>query len=191
VNSAGIAERLRESADLKRRVAAELAGEIERAGEVMAASLRGGGKLLFCGNGGSAADAQHLAAEFLGHFERERAPISALALSTDSSTLTAIGNDYGFEQVFARQVRALGRPGDVLVAISTSGRSPNVLRAAEAAREIGLRTIALSGRDGGSLAGLAEIAIVIPSESTARIQECHITIGHILCEYVDEELIGQ
>jgi phosphoheptose isomerase len=191
VNSAGIAERLRESADLKRRVAAELADEIERAGEVMAASLRGGGKLLFCGNGGSAADAQHLAAEFLGHFVRERTPISALALSTDSSTLTAIGNDYGFEHVFARQIRALGRPGDVLVAISTSGRSPNVLRAAEAAREMGLRTIALSGRDGGSLAGLAEIAIVIPSESTARIQECHITIGHILCEYVDEELIGQ
>ena len=185
-----IAGRLIESGNLKHRVARECAGTIAEIGRSMVESIRSGGKVVFLGNGGSAADAQHLAAEFTGHFVRERAPVAAMALSTDTSALTAIGNDYGFEHVFERQIRALGRKGDVCVAISTSGNSPNVLRAAETAREIGMRVIALTGRDGGKLARLAEMALVIPSDSTARIQECHITIGHILCEYVDEELIG-
>jgi len=182
------ADRLIESAQLKERVARELAGEIRRAGEALVQVLRAGGKILFFGNGGSAADAQHLAAELTGHFAKERSPLAAVALSTDTSALTAIGNDYGFEHVFERQVRALGRKGDAAVALSTSGKSPNVLRAMEVARTLKLRTIALSGRDGGPLANLAEISIVIPSDSTARIQECHITIGHILCEYLDAEL---
>ena len=185
-----ISQRLLESADTKRRAAAELSGEIERAGRRMVESVRSGGKLIFFGNGGSAADAQHLAAEFTGHFVRERQPVAALALSTDTSALTAIGNDYGFEHVFERQIRALGRKGDVCIAISTSGNSPNVLRAAGAAREIGMCVVALTGRGGGRLAEIADIALVVPSDSTARIQECHITIGHILCEFVDEELIG-
>jgi D-sedoheptulose 7-phosphate isomerase len=188
MDASQLAEHLLESARLKERVARELSGEIRRAGEALVETLRGGGKILFFGNGGSAADAQHLAAELTGRFARERPPLSAVALSTDTSALTAIGNDYGFEHVFERQVRALGRAGDAAVGLSTSGKSPNVLRAMEAARELGLRTIALSGRDGGALAKLAEISIVIPSDSTARIQECHITIGHILCEYIDTAL---
>lgn len=154
----------------------------------MVKALRAGGKLIFFGNGGSAADAQHLAAELTGHFVRERAPLSAVALSTDTSALTAIGNDYGFEHVFERQIRALGRRGDLCIAISTSGNSPNVLRAVEAARELGIAVVGLTGRGGGSLARVSDIPIVIPSDSTARVQECHITIGHILCEYVDDVL---
>jgi len=190
VNQDGISERLRESAALKETVANECADSIESAGRAMVGAIRAGGKLIFFGNGGSAADAQHLAAEFTGHFVREREPVAAIALSTDSSALTAIGNDYGFEHVFERQVRALGRKGDVAVAISTSGNSPNVLRAVEAARSMGITVVAFTGRGGGKLAAHAHVALVIPSDSTARIQECHITVGHILCEYVDEELIG-
>jgi D-sedoheptulose 7-phosphate isomerase len=120
----------------------------------------------------------------------DRAPLAAIALTTDTSVLTAIGNDYGFDQVFVRQIRALGRRGDVAIAISTSGRSRNVILGIEAARELGLTTIALTGGDGGELAAIVDIAIVVPSDVTARIQECHITIGHVLCEYVDRELIG-
>ena len=190
MNQNGISGRLRESAALKETVANECAGSIESAGRALVGALRARGKLILFGNGGSAADAQHLAAEFTGHFVREREPVAAIALSTDTSALTAIGNDYGFEHVFERQIRALGRKGDVAVAISTSGNSPNVLRAVDAARSMGIAVIAFTGRDGGKLAAQADIAIVVPSESTARIQECHITIGHILCEYVDEELLG-
>lgn len=184
-----IADRLRESAAVKQRASETLSGEIDRAGRAMVDALKSGAKLIFFGNGGSAADAQHLAAEFTGHFVREREPFAAISLTTDTSALTAIGNDYGFEHVFARQIRALGRKGDVCVAISTSGNSPNVLRAAEAARETGVAVVALAGRGGGALAKLADVAIVVPSDSTARIQECHITIGHILCEYVDGVLL--
>jgi D-sedoheptulose 7-phosphate isomerase len=190
LNTRLIGQRLRESAAVKERIAAESADVIERIGKTLVDALRSRGKLIFFGNGGSAADAQHLAAEFTGHFIRDREPVAAIALSTDTSALTAIGNDYGFEHVFERQVRALGRKGDVAVAISTSGNSPNVLRAVDAAHSIGIRVIAFTGRGGGKLAEQADIALVIPSESTARIQECHITVGHILCEYVDEELIG-
>jgi D-sedoheptulose 7-phosphate isomerase len=143
------------------------------------------GCILWAGNGGSAADSQHLASELVGRFERERSGIASVALTTDSSALTAIGNDCGFERIFARQVEAIGRPGDVFFAISTSGASPNVLCAVETARARGILTIGLSGRDGGPLKDLTDICLVVPSESTARIQEAHILVGHILCDLVE------
>lgn len=186
-----IARALLESAELKRRIAEEQVDAIGRAGDAIVAALRRGNGLLLFGNGGSAADAQHLAAEFVGRYVAERAPLAAIALTTDTSALTAIGNDYGFDQIFARQIRALGRRGDVAIAISTSGRSSNVILGIEAAREAALTTIALTGGDGGSLIPIVDIAIVVPSTTTARIQECHITIGHVLCEYVDGELLGK
>ena len=183
-----IVQRLRESGELKKRLADEQAEAIGRATQAIVTALAGGGKVMLFGNGGSAADAQHIAAEFVGRFARERTPLPALALTTDTSVLTALSNDYGFEHVFARQVQALGRPGDVAVAISTSGRSPNVLAGVQVAREIGLTTIGLTGGDGGELARLVDIPIVVPSTDTARIQECHITIGHIFCEAVEMAL---
>ncbi|MCA9737182.1 MAG: D-glycero-beta-D-manno-heptose 1-phosphate adenylyltransferase [Gemmatimonadetes bacterium] len=168
------------------RTRTELQEAVARAAELWIRTLRAGGRILFCGNGGSAADAQHLAAELTGRFERERAPLPGLALTTDTSALTAVGNDYGFADVFARQVRALGRPGDTLVALSTSGRSDNVVRAVEEARRRGVRTVGLLGRDGGVLAERVDVALVVPSDRTARIQEVHILIGHHLCGQVDE-----
>ena len=151
-------------------------------------SIRGGGKLLFFGNGGSAADSQHLATELTVRYGADRAPIAAIALTTDGSALTAGGNDLGFDQVFARQVRALGRAGDVAIGISTSGRSANVIRALEAAREMGLVAAALGGGDGGDLNGLADPLLVVPSTVTARIQEMHITLGQMLCGALEREL---
>jgi phosphoheptose isomerase len=148
--------------------------------------LRGGGKLLIIGNGGSAADAQHIAAELVGRFRRDRGALAAIALTTDTSALTAIGNDFGFEQIFGRQVQALGRAGDIVLAISTSGHSKNVLAGVEMAKRLGLPTIGLTGGDGGELAKLVDYPIVIPSKSTPLIQECHITIGHLICEIIDE-----
>jgi D-sedoheptulose 7-phosphate isomerase len=150
--------------------------------------LRAGGKVMFCGNGGSAADAQHLAAELMGRFLADRAPMASVALTVDSSALTAIGNDYGFDQVFARQVRGLGRAGDVLVGISTSGNSANVVAAFEVARELDVQTIALTGGGGGTMATLADLLINAPSLSTPRIQELHIAIGHTICELVEDAL---
>ena len=162
------------------------------AAQAMAEALVAGRKLLAFGNGGSAADAQHLAAEFVGRFQRERQPLRAIALTTDTSALTAIANDYGYDEVFARQVRALGAPGDVALAISTSGRSPSVLRAVEACRELGIEIIGLTGGDGGTLAGLADLCLrVSASTHAARIQETHILIGHVLCELVDRRLFGE
>ena len=155
------------------------------AAEAIHRSLASGGKLLLFGNGGSAADAQHVAAELVGHFERERAGLPAIALTTDSSALTAIANDFGFERVFARQVEALGRRGDVALAISTSGSSPNVLEGARAARERGLLLIGLVGGGGGDLAREADIAIVVPHDLAARVQECHLVIEHAVCAYID------
>lgn len=184
-----VAARFRESAQLKLASVDALAPAICRAGGVLAASLRGGGKLLVCGNGGSAADAQHFSAELLGRYERERAGLPAIALHADTSTVTAVANDYGYEHVFARQVQALGRPGDVLLAISTSGNSPGILRAVEAAQQAGLGVVALTGRDGGALAPLlrsTDIEIRVPAQVTARIQEVHILILHCLCELIDE-----
>lgn len=161
---------------------------VGQASEVIADCLRNGGKLMICGNGGSAADSQHIAAEFTGRFIADRKPLAALALSTDSSALTCISNDYSFSEVFARQVIGLGRSGDCLLGISTSGNSENVIRAVNAAREQGICTIGLLGRNGGKLATLCDHAIVVPSDVTARIQEAHILIGHTICGAVEQAL---
>jgi len=152
----------------------------------MAERLRRGCRILVCGNGGSAADAQHFAAELSGRFVKERRALAGIALTTDTSALTAIGNDYGFDQIFSRQVEALGRPGDLLVGISTSGHSANVVRAVEAAQGLGMRTLGLLGRDGGRLKDLADDALVVPSTVTARIQEIHVMTYHLWCEALDE-----
>lgn len=161
---------------------------VTRAGEAMAAALSAGNKVMFCGNGGSAADSQHIAAELTGRFIRDRRPLAGLALSTDSSALTCISNDYGYEHVFTRQVQGLGKPGDCLVGISTSGNSGNVLNAFEYARASGIVTIGLLGRDGGALAPISDIAIIVPNDVTARIQEAHIMIGHTMCGIVEDML---
>jgi len=165
-----------------------LADEVTRAGQLCAAALQAGNKLLFCGNGGSAADSQHLAAELTGRFIQDRRPLAAMALSTDTSALTCIANDYTFDEVFARQVQALGRAGDVLVAISTSGNSRNVIRAVEEARKLGMPVLGLLGRDGGALKPMCDLALVVPSPVTARIQEAHILIGHTLCGLIEQQL---
>jgi D-sedoheptulose 7-phosphate isomerase len=170
----------------------ENAAILERAIGIVADALGTGHKLLLFGNGGSAADAQHLAAEFVGRFMRERRALPAVALTTDTSALTAIANDYGYDEVFARQVRALGARGDVALAISTSGKSPSVLRAVDACREIGITTIGLTGGDGGALAGAVDVSLpVSASRLSPRIQETHILIGHVLCELVDRRLFGE
>ena len=185
------ADRATECQAYCRRVAANFAGlaaaaeTIAAAAAALEASIAAGGTIFFCGNGGSAADAQHLAAELTGRYRRERAPIAAVALTVDSSALTAIGNDYGFEVIFARQLRALARAGDCLVAISTSGASENVVAAAEVAREAGLRVVALTGQGGGALAGLADIWIAVPAREVNHIQEMHIAVGHMLCDFVE------
>jgi len=153
-------------------------------------SLRAGGKVFFCGNGGSAADSQHLAAEFTGRFLKERRALPAIALSVNTSSLTAIGNDYGFDLVFARQIEALGREGDVVVGISTSGSSPNVVRAIEAAKVKALWTVALTGASGGKLKDLADCTLRMPSDATPRIQECPILTGPLICEIVEEMMFG-
>lgn len=162
--------------------------QINQVADAICNSLRSGQKLMFCGNGGSAADSQHLAAEFVGRFVKDRAPLAAIALSTDSSALTCIGNDYGFEQIFERQVLGLGQAGDILIGISTSGQSPNVIRAVAAAKSKGISTVGLLGRDGGALKELVDLSIVVPSPDTARIQEAHIFIGHCLCGMIEERL---
>jgi len=166
----------------------ELDDEVQRAGQLAAQTLRHGGKILFCGNGGSAADSQHLAAELTGRFIKDRKPLAAVALSTDCSALTCIGNDYSFDEVFSRQVAGLGRKEDLLIGISTSGNSGNVLRAVEEAHKLGMTTVGLLGRDGGKLLSLCSHSIVVPSQVTARIQECHILIGHTLCGLIELEL---
>jgi D-sedoheptulose 7-phosphate isomerase len=180
-----LAEAVAEANLLKSRLVSEQAEQVAAAAQVLAGTLKRGDKILLFGNGGSAADAQHLAAEFVNRFQIERPPLAALALTTDTSILTSIANDYDFLEVFAKQVRAMGRPGDAALGFSTSGNSGNVVRALEVAREMGLKTLALSGRDGGPVAAAAELAIVVPSWSTPRVQEVHITIGHVLCDLVD------
>lgn len=164
--------------------------DIVRAAELVGDTLRAGRTVFSCGNGGSAADAQHFAAELVGRFVRERQAFPAVALTTDTSTLTAVANDYSYEQVFARQVEAHGRPGDLLIALSTSGNSPNVLAAARSARARGMKTIALTGKDGGALGRAADLHVNVPSSSTARVQEVHCTVLHIVCELVESELAG-
>lgn len=165
-----------------------LDASIQSIGGQLARSLSSGGTLFWCGNGGSAADSQHLAAELIGRFKKNRRALRSVALTTDTSVLTCVANDYSYDDVFARQVEALGRSGDILVGISTSGNSENVLRAIRTAKEMGLTTIAFLGKDGGAARGLADQALVIPSDSTARIQEAHILIGHILCDLIEQEL---
>jgi D-sedoheptulose 7-phosphate isomerase len=179
---------LREHLDLFIELSA-LDEAVMEAAQMVAGRLRQGGKLMLCGNGGSAADCQHIAAEFTGRFIEDRKPLAALALSTDTSALTCIGNDYSFADVFARQVAGLGRPGDVLLGISTSGNSANVIRAVETAKAMGVHTIGLLGREGGKLLASCDHAIVVPSRTTARIQEAHILIGHTICGSV-EQLLG-
>ena len=178
---------LARSAEVKRLTATGCAESIARGAELLVRCYRGGGKVLFCGNGGSAADSQHLAAELVNGWTRDRPrpALAAVALTTDSSFLTANANDVGFEHVFERQVEALGRPGDVLVAISTSGDSANVLRAMTRARQLGLGTLLLSGAGGGAAASLADVAVLIPSTETQHIQEAHIAVGHLLCAMVE------
>jgi len=195
--SAALAERIAahfaDSAKLKLAAAQPLAGPVARAVEVMSAGLRTGGKVLACGNGGSAADAQHFAAELVNRFERERPPLAAVSLAADSSNLTSIANDYGYEQVFEKQVRALGRKGDVLLAISTSGNSPSVVAAMRAARELGLVTVALTGRGGGKMGaalGAGDVQVCVPHERTMRIQEVHLLVLHCLCDGIDFQLFG-
>ena len=165
-----------------------LEGAVLAAGTLAGRTLQQGGKILFCGNGGSAADSQHLAAELTGRFIHDRRPLAAMALSTDTSALTCIGNDYSFDEVFARQVAGLGRAGDLLIGISTSGNSRNVIRAVEEARQLGMQTLGLLGRDGGQLRHLCDQSIIVPSPVTARIQECHILIGHTLCGLIEQQL---
>ena len=184
-------EYLEASADLAAAMAGgELPGLAALAAEVLAAALRDGGKVLFCGNGGSAADAQHLAAELVGRLDaaRDRGPLAGIALTTDTSALTAIANDFGFEEVFARQVRALGREGDALVCLSTSGASANVVRAAETAREAGLRVVALLGPDASPLDHLAEVALHVPGGSSGLVQQGHVALGHLLCALAESSL---
>jgi len=171
------------------RTLTDQATEIARIGLAITERMRNGGMTMFCGNGGSAADAQHLAAELQGRFLYDRKPMASVALTTNSSTLTAIGNDYGYDQVFDRQVIGLGRPGDVLVGLSTGGNSRNVIRAIEAAKDMGLYTLGLTGSGGGAMAGLCDDCIRVPSDHTARIQEMHIGIGHMLCEIIEVELM--
>lgn len=188
-----VAAHFAESANLKLTAAAVLGEPIARAGALLASSLKNGGKALACGNGGSAADAQHFAAELINRFERERAPLAGLALSTDTSTLTSIANDYAYQQVFSKQVRALARRGDVLLGISTSGNSGNVIEAISAAHEMGVKVIALTGNGGGKMAPLMkadDVHICVPHKKTARIQEVHLLVLHCLCDIIDHELLG-
>ena len=163
---------------------------IKESGDLCIQALQNGNKIMLCGNGGSAADAQHIAAELSGRFKRERIPLAGIALTTDTSALTAIGNDYGYEYTFSRQLEALGKSDDILIAISTSGNSINIINAITSAKKIGVKTITLTGKDGGKMKNLGDINIIIPSNDTPRIQEMHIMVGHMICALIDEEIIG-
>lgn len=183
-----------DSADLKYAAAEVLSRPIAEAVSALVGCITGGGKVLACGNGGSASDAQHFAAEFIGRFERERPGLAAIALTTDSSIITAIGNDYAFDAIFSKQIQALGAPGDVLIAISTSGNSANVVAAVQAAHTKEMTIIALTGRGGGKIRELlldTDVHICVPHERTARIQEVHILALHCLCDAVDNQLLGE
>ena len=179
-----------DSAAVKQQFARDHADRIALVAALMVTAFREGRKVLLFGNGGSATDAAHIAAEFVGRYKRERKPLPAIALATDIAAITCIANDYGFEELFARQVQAHGQRGDVAIAISTSGNSPNVLKGVEAAKALGLTTIAWTGGTGGKLAGMVDYAFVVPSTLTARIQESHITLGHVLCELIEDHVLA-
>ncbi|MFZ9585261.1 MAG: phosphoheptose isomerase [Pseudohongiellaceae bacterium] len=188
-----VAELFRASLETKQKAMAVLPDRIAAAAGVMVNSLLADGKILACGNGGSAGDSQHFSSEMLNRFERERPALPAIALSTDTSTLTSIANDYSYEEIFSKQVRALGHAGDVLLAITTSGNSRNVLEAVKVAQQRQLRVVALTGRDGGALRGLlqsGDVEICVPSSVTARIQEVHLLVIHCLCDLIDNQLFG-
>lgn len=185
-----VTRQLQDHQALFQRIEQELAAPITRLAERLIDTLKIGNKLLIMGNGGSAADAQHFAGEIVSRFRMERPGLPAIALSTDTSIITAIGNDYGFERIFSRQVEALAAPGDAVIGISTSGNSPNVLKALEVARAAGCSTIGLLGKDGGSIKALCDIALIIPSNDTPRVQEGHITVIHILCDLIEQGLFG-
>ncbi len=179
-----------ESADLKREFIEENRERIFTVFKEIAERVKGGNKVLLCGNGGSAADCQHIAAELVGRFNMERRALPAIALTTDTSILTAVANDYSFDRIFERQVEALGQEGDVLIGISTSGNSENVLKAVEKAKEMGILTVGFLGRDGGKLAGIVDHAFIVKNFSTPRIQEVHITLGHVLCDFIEKYLFS-
>jgi len=191
-NLTAIRQYLNQSADVLRATADTCAEDIAAAVDLLVACYRGGGKVLLCGNGGSAADCQHIAAELMNVLSRDRPrpALAAIALTTDTSLLTAIANDFGYEQVFERQVEALGKPGDVLIAISTSGNSPNVLRAFGRARQQGMKTLLLTGESGGKAAGLADVVLRVPSRDTQHVQEAHAAIGHIICGRVERAFLA-
>lgn len=180
-----------ESAEVKRRFVREHADRIVEVARLIARAFKEGHKVLLFGNGGSSTDASHIAAEFVGRYHRDRSPLPALALGTDMAALTCIANDYDYAEIFARQVQAHGQKGDIAIAISTSGNSPNVLKGVEAAREIGLITVGWTGGKGGKLASLVDHCFVVPSTVTARIQESHITLGHVLCELIEEDVFAK
>ena len=187
-----VAEHFAQSIEAKQQAAEVLSAPTAQAAEIMLQCLMNDGKILACGNGGSAADAQHFAAEMTGRFEKERMELAAVALTTDTSALTAIGNDYGFDHVFSKQVRALGRAGDVLIGISTTGNSANIITAIEAAHERDMQVIAFTGRDGGKIAAMLkdnDILLIVPHPRTARIQEVHILLIHALCDCIDTMLL--
>ena len=189
-----IQQQFTDSAQAKQQALAAMAGPIETAVRAMVTSLKAGGKIMACGNGGSAADSQHFAAELLNRFEKERPPLAGIALTTDTSTLTSIANDYRYEDVFAKQVRALGRKGDVLLAISTSGNSPNVIEAMHQAHALGITVVALTGKQGGKMTALlapGDIHLCVPAERTARIQEVHLLTIHCLCDGIDALILGE
>ncbi len=180
----------KESAEIKIKFIEENEEKLKEAIEKIIEALERGNKILICGNGGSAADAQHFAAELVGRFKLERKGLPAIALTTDTSILTAIGNDYSFDNIFERQVEALGKEGDVLIGISTSGNSENVIRAVKKAKELNIYTIGLLGKGGGKLKDLVDLALIVPSNNTPRIQECHVTIYHVICEEVEKRLFS-
>jgi len=190
MNRAQVEQRFRESGEVKDQFVRTHADSILTVAGLIVASIHAEGKILLFGNGGSSTDASHIAAEFVGRYDRDRAPLPALALGTDTAVITCIANDYDYADIFARQISGLGRKGDIAIALSTSGNSPNVLKAVEVARNLGLITVAWTGKDGGKLVSLVDYPFVVPSNVTARIQECHITLGHVLCELVEEKLFA-